>query len=57
MMIEEPKVEFVRIDMQNILTTSGTQGGDTCIGTEPNCGSEANAPICSVATRTGPSFG
>lgn len=57
MVFAEPKMEFVKIDMQNILTVSGTQGGDTCIGTEQDCGDTANTPTtCSLTTHTGPAF-
>lgn len=57
MLLREPKLEFVRIDAINIVTTSGTQGGDTCIGNEPDCGNAAQAETCSVSSQTGPSFG
>lgn len=57
MFLTEPKLEFVKIDMMNIVTTSGTQGGETCTGVEPDCGSTASSETCSLSTHTGPSFG
>lgn len=57
MVFEEPKVEFVKIDMNSdIVTVSNTQGGETCIGVEPNCGDVATSEICSATTQTGPSY-
>ena len=49
MQFNKPEVEFIPVEMNiSILTTSGTQGGERCTGTEQDCEDVANLPITCV---------